>query len=130
MRFDKHGHVKLTPQELHKWAVDKPKRLIDDILLHGTPAAFKTYARYCDFLAELGEKLGVHSRNLFIRGSCGIGYSIAPQAGSAWMAMDDRSDLDLAIVDSQYYDKIDQEIQEWEARIRPEHMAEIDLKKY
>src|SRR5207244_1235415 len=41
-----------------------------------------------------------------------------PEAEKVWLAMDDQSDLDLAIVDGGYYDRIDQEVIRWEERNR------------
>src|SRR6516165_12189716 len=99
MKFDDQGHLLLTPKELHQQAVARPQRLINDFLLAGTPSAFADYARYCDFLDAIAERTGVHTRNLFVRGSCQIGFSIAPQR-KVWTAMSDQSDLDLAIVDA------------------------------
>jgi hypothetical protein len=34
------------------------------------------------------------------------------------MAMDEKSDLDLAIIDAAYYERIDQEVMRWEERTR------------
>ena len=91
--------------------------MIDHYLIPATPVAF-AYAAYGRFLHQLSLHLGVHPRNLFLRGSCQIGFSITPKATKVWMAMDERSDLDLAIIDAAYYEKIDREVMRWEERTR------------
>ena len=77
MRFDEQGHVIWTPQILYDLAKTAPLALVNRYLMAGTPWAFATYALYCDFLDAVAERTGVHSRNLYLRGSCQIGFSIA-----------------------------------------------------
>lgn len=115
MRFDEHGHVLWTPKALYQMAVDNPVRLVDGYLMAGTPWAFPDYARYCDFLEAIAERTGIHPRNLYLRGSCQIGFSIAPRA-SVWTAMHEQSDLDLVIVDVTYFRRFDEEVRRWEER--------------
>ena len=117
MTFDPDGHIVLTPKQLFQWAKEDPRLLIDHYLIPATPAAF-SYAAYGLFLHQLSLRLGVHPRNLFLRGSCQIGFSITPKADKVWMAMDGESDLDLAIIDAAYYEKIDREVMSWEERTR------------
>ncbi|RLT08466.1 MAG: hypothetical protein DWI24_10930 [Planctomycetota bacterium] len=94
-----------------------PLRLVNDYLMGGvTPKAFAEYKLYCDFLHAISERTGVHPRNLYLRGSCQIGFSIAPKADKVWTAMTADSDLDLVIVDRPYFDRFEEEIRRWETR--------------
>jgi hypothetical protein len=118
MEFDKHGHVTWTPKTLYDLAKSAPQRLVNRYLMTGTPWAFPEYGRYCDFLEAVAERTGVHPRNLYLRGSCQVGFSIAPKP-TAWTAMrngPNRSDLDLAIVDEAYFTRFEREIRWWEDR--------------
>ena len=116
-KFDEQGHIVWTPKELYQMALETPLRLVNDYLMGGsTPKAFDEYARYCDFVHAVAERTGVHPRNLYLRGSCQIGYSIAPRSDKVWTAMSDDSDLDLVIVDRPYFDRFEEEIRRWEDR--------------
>ncbi len=118
MKFDEHGHVIWTPKELYALAQSNPLRLINGLLMSGTPWAFAEYSHYCDFLEAVAERTGVHPRNLYLRGSGQIGFSIAPKK-TAWMAMrgdPDPSDLDLVIVDEGYFTRFEREVRWWEDR--------------
>jgi hypothetical protein len=86
MRFDEHGHVIWTPSSLYDLAKRAPVQLVNGYLMTGTPAAFADYDTYCDFLEAVSERIGVHPRNLYLRGSCQIGFSIAPKQ-TVWTAM-------------------------------------------
>ena len=123
MRIDDQGHIELTPKEMHAEAIGRPLRLINDVLLNGTPALFATYSTYCDFLCAASERTGIHPRNLVVRGSCKHGYSIKPDVERIWRKVSDESDLDLAIVDVEYYRRIDAELQAWEATNRAGYSA-------
>ena len=118
MTFDEHGHLHISPRQLLQLAHSGPRLLADHYLIHPTPIAFGSYPAYCEFLHEISRRIGVHPRNLFLRGSCQLGFSITPRVEKAWMAMDDQSDLDLAIVDAAYFERIDQEVIRWEERTR------------
>ena len=89
MEFDSQGHVQWTPRTLYDLAKTAPLRLVNRFLMNGTPAAFPDYGRYCDFQEAVAERTGVHPRNLYLRGSCHIGFSIAPQP-KVWTAMRSR----------------------------------------
>ena len=118
MEFDKHGHVTWTPKALYDLAKSAPQQLVNRYLMTATPWAFPGYGRYCDFLEAVAERTGVHPRNLYLRGSCQVGFSIAPKP-TAWTAMrngPNRSDLDLAIVDEAYFTRFEREIRWWEDR--------------
>ena len=94
-----------------------PLRLVNDYLMGGcTPKAFGDYEQFCDFIHAIAERTGVHPRNLYLRGSCQIGFSIAPRADKVWAAMSDESDLDLVIVDRPYFERFEGEIRRWEDR--------------
>ena len=118
MTFDSEGHLQITPRELFQLASDDPRRLIDHYLIHGTPAVFSSYDGYYEFLKELSNRFEVHPRNLILRGSSKLGFSIAPVVAKVWMEVGEKSDLDLAIVDASYYERIDQEVIRWEERNR------------
>jgi len=115
MKFDEQGHIEWTPKELYQMVLDNPLRLVNGYLMAGTPRAFAEYVHYCDFIQAVAERTGVHPRNLYLRGSCHIGFSIAPR-DKVWTAMSDDSDLDLVIVDRPYFERFDEEVRRWEAR--------------
>ena len=79
-KFDEQGHVIWTPTELYQMVQDSPLRLVNDYLMGGsTPQAFDEHEQYRDFVHNVAERTGVHPRNLYLRGSCQIGFSIAPR---------------------------------------------------
>jgi len=124
MKFDEHGHVLWTPRTLFALAESSPLQLVNRYLLAGTPRAFADHAGYCEFLEAVASRTGVHPRNLFLRGSCHIGFSIAPDASRLWGAMRDEpdpSDLDLVIVDHAYFTRFEREVRWWEERNPVEH---------
>jgi hypothetical protein len=82
----------------------------------GTPRVFPNYPCFCDFVEAIAERTGVHPRNLYLRGSCHIGFSIAPKNDKVWIEMGRKSDLDLVIVDADYFQRFEEEIRRWEAR--------------
>jgi hypothetical protein len=118
MKFDEHGHVIWTPITLYDLAKTNPLELVNRYLMSGTPWAFTEYDDYGDFLEAVAERTGVHPRNLYLRGSCQIGFSIAPKP-KVWTAMRSGpkpSDLDLAIVDEAYFTRFEREVRWWEDR--------------
>ena len=128
--FDAQGHVPLSPRDLYERAVASPVRLINDVRSAGTRAAFPTYESYCDFLHAVTERLGVHPKNMFLRGSARVGYSIAPRIDKLWKAMSDTSDLDLCIVDAPYFHQLDDEVQRWEATNRADRFESAEFHDY
>lgn len=116
MNFDEQGHLVCTPTKLYEMAVANPLRLLNGYLMAGTPWAFAEYTHYCDFLGAVSERTGVHVKNLYVRGSCHIGFSIAPDVDKVWAAMGHKSDLDLVIVDADYFHRCEEELRRWEAR--------------
>lgn len=117
MKFDDEGHVVWpSPRALFGAAAESPRRLLTRYLLSGTPWAFATYPQYCDFLEAVTERTGIHPRNLYVRGSCHIGFSIAPRSDKLWIAMGEASDIDLVIVDADYFNRFDAELRRWESR--------------
>jgi hypothetical protein len=109
MKFDEHGHIVWTPRELYQMVLDNPRRLVNGYLMTGTPWAFEEYPRYWDFIEALAERTGIHPKNLYLRGSCQIGFSIAPRGDKVWTAMSDESDLDL-VIDRPYFERFDEEV--------------------
>jgi hypothetical protein len=130
MKFDPEGHLEITPSELHQLARDDPRRLIDQYLIQGTPAVFPTYDTYYQFLREISCRLDVHPRNLILRGSSKLGFSIAPKVDKVWYEAREDSDLDLAIVDTAYYERIDQEVIRWEERNRADRLEGRASKRF
>jgi hypothetical protein len=116
MHFDTEGHVVVTPRQWQKGLTD-PGRLTRDVWLPGTPWAFPTYTAFRTFLAFLADRLAVHPNSIAIRGSTKVGFSISPKAAKVWGAMRPDSDLDLAIVDPDYYHFFDREIRSHERRL-------------
>lgn len=116
MHFDAQGHVVTTPREWQVGLAD-PATLVRDIWLTGTPWAFATYTSFREFLAFLADRFGVHPNNIAVRGSTKIGFSISPKHDKVWVAMHSDSDLDLAIVDPDYYHFFDREIRSYERRL-------------
>jgi hypothetical protein len=114
MHINREGHILITPREFEAYLRGDFNVLINDIWLAGTPRAFPTYANWCRFLRYLADGLGVHPRNIVVRGSTKIGFSIAPHEDSAWMRVRPDSDLDLAIVDPDYYHYFDREFRHYE----------------
>jgi hypothetical protein len=120
MKFDEHGHVIWTPKTLYEIAKVAPLRLLNRYLMAGTPWAFAEYDAYCDFQEAVAERTGVRPRNLYLRGCCHIGFSIAPKQ-NVWTAMRNGpkpapGDLDLVIVDDAYFTRFERELRWWEER--------------
>lgn len=114
MKFDDEGHVIVTPREVHQLALTDKARLINSVLIPGTPQAFPAFEGYRELLHHITENMGIHPNNLFFKGSTKIGFSIAPKAKKAWMEYGPGSDLDLAIVDPGFFQVVDHEVGRWE----------------
>ncbi len=114
MHIDREGHVVVTPREFEEYLQGDFSVLINDVWLAGTPRAFPTYRGWCTFLRYLADGLGVHPRNIVVRGSTKIGFSIAPREENVWVRLRPDSDLDLAIVDPDYYHFFDREFRHYE----------------
>ncbi len=116
MHFDSEGHVVVSPREWQERLAD-PARLVRDVWLVGTPWAFPTYGVFRELMAFLADHFGVHPNNIAVRGSTKIGFSISTKPDKVWGAMRPDSDLDLAIVDPDYYHFFDREIRNYERRL-------------
>jgi hypothetical protein len=116
MNFDDQGHLVVMPPELYSQAVENPHRLLNGYLMRGTPTVFLQYEQYCDFLEAVSDRTGVHAKNLYVRGSCHLGFSIAPKSDKVWLQVGQKSDLDLVIVDSHYFHRCEEELRRWEVR--------------
>jgi len=114
MHFDQQGHVVVTPKQLHQLAIENRKHLINAVLLPGTPAAIPTHDQHFELLHYFADSLGLHPNNLFFKGSTKIGFSIAPRSEKVWMEYGAESDLDLAIVDADFFSRVDSETGQWE----------------
>jgi hypothetical protein len=113
MQIDREGHILIAPREVCE-SINDPRRLINNLLIPGTPVAFPTYSSYCDFLSACADTFGIHPRNLLVRGSAKLGFSVSPDPDSIWVAMRPDSDLDFAIIDPDYYHYLDREIRMYE----------------
>ncbi len=116
MNFDSQGHLECKPPELYQHAVENPHRLLNAYLMGSTPSVFSEYDQYCHFLEAVSDRTGVHAKNLYVRGSCHIGFSIAPRSDKIWLAFGPKSDIDLVIVDADYFRRCEEELRRWEVR--------------
>jgi hypothetical protein len=114
VHFDAEGHLIVAPGEIHEMALADKARLINSILIPGTPRAIPTHAQHHELLRYLSDRIGIHPSCLFFKGSTKIGFSIAPKAAKVWMAYGPKSDLDLAIVDPHFFQMVDSEVRRWE----------------
>jgi hypothetical protein len=114
MTFDPEGHVIITPAEFQGRLDGAMGRLVNDILLVGTPAIFPTFAGYRDFLEQVADDLAVHSSSIVLRGSAKLGFSLTPRADKVWMEVSPESDVDLAVVDPDHFHFLDAEVRRWE----------------
>ena len=130
MQFDPEGHLSITPKQLFSLAHADRRRLIDHYLLVGTPIVFPDYSTHYDFLRAVSERIGVHPRNLVLRGSCQIGFSITPRFDKVWMEVGRRSDLDLAIIDAGYFERIDREVIRWEEHNRADRVRGLAARRF
>jgi hypothetical protein len=114
MRFDEEGHVVTTPREVQDLAFNDSARLINWVLLPGTPRAIPTHEQHRCLLDFLARRIGVHPKNLFFKGNTKIGFSIAPLPDKIWRLYRNSSDLDLAIVDPDFFHTVDNQVRMWE----------------
>jgi hypothetical protein len=120
--FDTQGHISLPPAEFVNLLNAKGREwVVNHILMVGTPQAFPTFHQYADFTSDLGHAIGIHGRSIVMRGSAHLGYSISPRPGKVWRVFGTRSDgslsdLDVAIVDADYFDALDRQVRAWELR--------------
>lgn len=131
--FSPEGHIKLTPKKLLELAQTSPRSLVNDYLLVGTPEAFHSYESYCAFRRTLAEKLQVHPIAITIRGSARLGFSPSPKRDKAWLPFRTNprpSDIDVAIADVDYFNRLDADIRQWEARQRVPHYSSRDYASY
>ena len=114
MHFDAEGHIIVRPREIHERALADKAKLINSVLIPGTPRAIPTHDRHHELLQYISDRIGIHSSYLFFKGSTKIGFSIAPKAAKVWMEYGPTSDLDLAIVDPHFFQMVDSEVRRWE----------------
>ena len=112
--------VIVTPRELDEKR--RSKDALDDLLhemfLRGTPSIFPTHAQYCAFLRFVSGKLKVHTQNICIRGSGWLGFSLTPDNDKVWCYPTPTSDVDVALVDSIYYDNLEFALRQWESELK------------
>ena len=114
IRFDCEGHIQISPKQFVDLSKSAPRRFVNDVLCHGTPAVFNSYIQYCEFLQLVADNLQVSPLSISIRGSGQIGFSASPRPSKVWVELGGNSDLDLAIVDPDHFHLFDGEIRRWE----------------
>jgi hypothetical protein len=112
VRFDEHGRVLLSPRQVHDGLTDCDC-LINRWLLPGTPHLFDTYDSYHRFLNVVADELYIPPMNICVRGSGKIGFSIAPREEKVWMEAASDADVDVGIVDVDYFNVIHREVKRW-----------------
>ena len=115
MDFDAEGHIRVTPHEVEDELIHAPF-LINNVLVPGTPHIFRTLRGFSEFCDWLSDQLHIHPRNLVIRGSTKLGFSLHPD--KLWVSVSPESDIDVAIVDTDYYHVIDRDVRHMESRSR------------
>jgi hypothetical protein len=114
MHFDAEGHIEITPPEVHALARSERRQLIHSVLIPGTPAAIPTHLHHIELLEYFANTMGIHPQCLFFKGSTKLAFSIAPRPEKVWMKYGPESDLDLAIVDSHFFETVAHEVGQWE----------------
>lgn len=120
--FTAEGHINISAGDFLAAARRDLRAAVNDYLLAGTPRVFATYANFCNFLRELATRLHVHPRSIVVRGSALLGFSTSPKRAKVWQAMRDGSDgsepsdIDLAIVDAEYFERMDNAARRWDER--------------
>jgi hypothetical protein len=112
VRFDDHGRVVISPRHIHDGLSDC-ECLINRWLLPGTPHIFDSYESYQRFLTFIADTLYIPPMNVCVRGSGKIGFSIAPREEKVWMEAAPDADVDVGIVDVDYFNVIHREIKRW-----------------
>lgn len=127
VRFDAEGHVLLSPKHVEEGLSDCDL-LVTRWLLPGTPHLFDTYDDFHRFLLFIADELYIPPMNVCVRGSGKIGFSIAPKGHKLWMAPGPDSDVDVGIVDVDYFNLIHRELRRW-MRTAPVDRGREVLKK-
>lgn len=116
MSIDDQNHASVSPAEMESLLFQDRRLLINGTLIPSTPIIFAERRDFDRFLEWLSDQFRVHPRNFVIRGSTLLGYSMTPLPAKVWTSYTDRSDIDLAIVDADYYHVFDREIHRLETR--------------
>lgn len=112
--FNLEGHADFSPLEIERRIGQARSLLINSVLIAAVPRIFVKRQDYERFAEYLSDELRVHPRNFSLRGSSLLGFSFHPK--HLWRQCSDDSDVDLAIVDADYYHMIDREIRHLETR--------------
>lgn len=97
-------------------------------LLHGTPWIFKNKdAEYYEFRKRIAEKFSISFHEVYITGSAKLGFSPYKKTIFSY-----DSDVDVAIVSSQLFEKIMESIREYQMQLRESRKAvsEWEIHKY
>ena len=130
-QFDPEGHLCLDPERLFEHAKLDPRATVNNYLLVGTLWVFATYAKYRAFLRDVATRLHIPPQSIAMRGSSHLGFSIAPRPDKAWQKRRKDSDIDIAIVDVAYFERLDTEVRAWEGRnLKPNLRNREDVKRY
>lgn len=124
MKFDDQGHVLLSPLHVQAGLEDQDS-LTTRWLLPGTPHIFDTYDNYHRFLTFIADELYIPPMNICTRGSGKIGFSIAPRAEKVWMAASPTADVDVGIVDVDYFNVINRELKRWQRSAGAEEARDV-----
>ncbi len=113
--FDNEGHAELAPELFRQIVRERSfEYLINGILTRATPRLFDTLAWHVEFAGKVADAVSVHPRNIVIRGSTLLGYSLRPDRFGR--PIHEESDIDLAIIDPDYYHVIDRQIRYLESQ--------------
>lgn len=87
------------------------RAVVDEFVLHGTSHALSDAAHY-DLKQRIATNFGVSATTeVFVVGSAKLGFSISPK--QRWKSFDDGSDVDVAIVSHDLYQRVWHEIDDY-----------------
>ena len=97
-------------------------------VLHGTPWIFKGREDdYYEFRNRIAKKFNISFHEIYITGSAKLGFSPYKKTEFSY-----ESDVDVAIVSSQFFDQIMESIRGYQMQLRESRLAvsEWEIKKY
>ena len=127
MSFDAEGHCLLKPSDLQQLIVAENYHwIINGILLKSTPTIFnrREFFELCDAISAA---LCIHPNNIVVRGSSLLGYSLNPE--SLWRQIGPDSDIDLSIIDPEYYQLIDHAVWNYDQFVAHRDQSSVEFYK-
>lgn len=120
--FSREAHAEeLGPKQLFSLCEKPDTRtsLVRRVFFRATPRVFPTAVAYGDFLDRVALILRIHPHDVHVRGSGLLGFSTTPSAAKLWKPIDtthptNRSDIDVAVADSNIYRRWIEGVDEWE----------------